>query len=129
MGNGLHGVSVEDTVERTTIGLAIAFAITHGCTGACNRISHNVGDGVRIEDDSQRTTIRSNEIVRNQRLAIDLGADGPTANDLGRNTTASDEDDGPNDLQNFPVAVLATTDPLSGVRTVSGVVDSPSPRT
>lgn len=60
-----------------------------------------VGDGVT---DPQGVTIRRNRLLGNF-PGIDLGGDGPTANDPG------DVDDGPNELQNSPVmlSVLAST--------------------
>ncbi len=51
--------------------------------------------------------LRANSLHDNLALGIDLGNDGPTAND------ALDADAGPNGLQNFPDGLAATT---SGVR-------------
>ncbi len=51
--------------------------------------------------------ISQNNIFSNGTIPIDLGNDGPTANDL---TPTPDIDSGPNQLQNFPVINYATTD-------------------
>lgn len=72
-----------------------------------NTIFGNWNNGlVIIGDDSDRNTLRQNAIYGNAGLAIDLGDDGVTANDIG------DGDAGPNQELNFPtiahVAYLAT---------------------
>ncbi|MEM8735719.1 MAG: CARDB domain-containing protein, partial [Planctomycetota bacterium] len=61
-----------------------------------NRISFNGGDGIAIEEASQVAILR-NGFTQNQGLAIDLGDDGVTVNDLG------DSDLGANGLLNFPI--------------------------
>ena len=61
--------------------------------------------------EQDRTAIR-----RVRRLAIDLGGDGITPNDLG------DLDDGPNGLQNYPVLTSAIT--TDGTTTVTGTLNS-----
>ena len=54
--------------------------------------------GIEIEGNSSQNAILGNSIHANAGgLGIDLGANGVTAND------SNDNDNGPNDLQNFPV--------------------------
>jgi hypothetical protein len=73
--------------------------------GMANRIggAQTTGyDGVRIRDNTSANVIRGNSFFSNggasaNGLAIDLGADGMTPNDVG------DSDGGANSLQNFPV--------------------------
>ena len=66
-----------------------------------NTIANNTGDGVTITatNSSLGNTIWENSIHDNGGLGIDLGDDGPTANDAG------DGDSGPNHLQNFPANI------------------------
>ena len=62
-----------------------------------NVISGNVGTGIDIRGNAATgNRIQGNSIHDNGGLGIDLGGDGLTANDR------SDEDTGPNHLQNFP---------------------------
>ena len=56
----------------------------------------NAGDGVAVRDTDNR--ILRNSVFSNGEQGIDLGEDGPTAND-----GVGDADVGPNDLQNKPV--------------------------
>ena len=90
-----------------------------------NRVWFNGGAGVAViesgngSDRSTGTQIRFNSIFENQGLGIDLGGngtpDGVTPNDLG------DPDEGPNQIQNFPVL----TQFLPGTTTlVAGELDS-----
>lgn len=89
LGNLGAGIRLRGESDDNTIGGADA---TKG-----NIIAFNY-KGVVIED-GQRNAILGNEIFLNQEMAIDLGNDGPTANDEG------DADTGPNGLQNYPVEV------------------------
>jgi hypothetical protein len=102
LGNTRAGVQILDASD-TTVG---------GPTkSAGNRIEFNGGRGVVIDDPNDPATgnaIHRNSIFRNGNLGIDLGADGPDANDR------HDTDAGPNGHQNFPVIHSATT---SGGRT------------
>ncbi|MDQ4126388.1 MAG: Ig-like domain-containing protein [Actinomycetota bacterium] len=84
-----------------------------------NNIAFNLGNGVGIDDFSNNTTnnsIRQNSIVSNAAEGIDLGLDGPTANDQ------DDADVGANDLQNFPVITSATNE--GGKTTIAGTINS-----
>ncbi|HMB90261.1 MAG TPA: right-handed parallel beta-helix repeat-containing protein [Rhodothermales bacterium] len=97
-----------------------------------NLIFHNGGAGVVINGDTaQKNTIRLNTFFGNKGSSIDLGADGPTANDLGDGRRAEmDKDTGPNNKLNFPVGITASPDPANAdVLIITGLVDTPSPET
>ena len=87
--------------------------------GAGNTIAFNTFNGIHVAGTAgNRNTILGNEIYNNTLLGIDLDADGaPTPND------ANDGDNGPNELQNYPVLTTATTDGV-GTVTVSGTLNS-----
>ena len=89
-GNGLDGVWAADA------GLLQVFF---------NTIGENGGDGISLVGGtaSQENPIGRNEMFENVGIGIDLGGDGPTANDVG------DGDTGVNKLQNFPVFDPALT--------------------
>ncbi|MGE4070911.1 MAG: FG-GAP-like repeat-containing protein [Lysobacterales bacterium] len=90
MGNGGHGVNLASMIDgRVYIG---------GPTpGEGNLIAFNGGNGISATfGGTGRGTFQRNEILGNTGIAIDLGADGRTANDAG------DPDLGPNGLLNFP---------------------------
>jgi parallel beta-helix repeat protein len=78
-----------------------------------NEISGNTGDGVFVQD-SRRVTISRNSIFGNDRLGINLrqvGQEPPggvTPNDPG------DDDEGSNDLLNFPVLTGISGDSVQG---------------
>ena len=69
----------------------------------CNQIIENQGDGVEILS-GHRNTLRRNLIFNNGELGIDLAGDDPTPNDT------ADPDTGPNNLQNYPAILSATSD-------------------
>jgi hypothetical protein len=87
--------------------------------GAGNTIAHNGGNGVTITSGASNP-ILSNSIFSNQRLGIDLGNNGPTANDH------CDQDgapaNSPNRLRNFPT--LTSTTSSGGSTTIAGTLDS-----
>jgi uncharacterized repeat protein (TIGR01451 family) len=89
LGNGGHGIYVAATAASNKIGFPQP-----------NRIAFNQ-EGVELDTTGIGTTIRTNEIFSNSTAAIDLGADGLTAND------AIDADTGANNLQNFPTISTA----------------------
>ena len=91
LGNGESGVEIADG-DQNEIGDA---------QGQGNTIAHNGSDGVTVTA-GQGNSIRRNSIHDNGLLGIDLGADGPTANDF------LDQDSGPNQLQNGPAVNAAT---------------------
>ncbi len=85
--------------------------------GERNTISANAGSGVSIYGDTATgNRILQNSIFSNGGLGIDLGDDGPTAND------PADVDTGPNNLQNNPVLSSARTSTTS--TTVRGTLNS-----
>jgi hypothetical protein len=80
-------------------------------------IAFNGRDGVRIAGLADaRNTVRANRIFSNGGLGINLGHDGVTPNDL------SDQDTGPNLLQNFPTLTSALADAED--TTITGVLNS-----
>ena len=73
-------------------------------------------EGVGVLGDADGNRILSNSIFANSGIGIDLGDNGPTANDSG------DTDTGSNRLQNFPVLSSAKT--ISGTTTIAGTLNS-----
>ncbi len=67
-----------------------------------NIIAFNGRNGISVVRGIHPNTITSNIIHDNTGIGIDLGNDGPTAND------ENDEDSGPNQLQNYPVLMSVT---------------------
>ncbi|QDV36082.1 NosD domain-containing protein [Tautonia plasticadhaerens] len=118
--NTLAGVRVHNNASRNTIGGV--------GSGSGNVIRANGGNGVELAvGDSEGDpslpppfgiAILGNSISGNDGLGIDLGADGPTADDPG------DLDAGPNDSQNAPVLSSVGTDPGQGRILVEGTLDS-----
>lgn len=106
LGNGADGVFVTGSREHLIGG-------EHAGQG--NVIAHNRGNGVSLlpigalDLVPRNVRILRNSISRNDRLGIDLGADGATRNDA-----APDRDGGANRLQNKPRIVSAV---VSGERT------------
>lgn len=93
MGNLGHGVFVDDSDESVVGGLAADDA---------NVIANNGGAGIAVAQTGADNQFLRNAIGANGGLGIDLGVDGPTAND------ALDADDGPNGFQNAPTLTAAT---------------------
>lgn len=85
-----------------------------------NVIAYSGGDGVAVVGQdaimAERNTILSNAIYANSGLAIDLGNDGVTVNDVG------DTDLGPNFLQNYPTGLAYTVDGAG--TTITGILSS-----
>jgi len=95
LGNDTSGVTIVDA-PNNTIGATIA--------GARNIIAFNREAGVCVIGQSATgNRVLSNSIFSTFGLGIDLGGDGPTANDPG------DADTGPNGLQNKPRVTSAKT--------------------
>ena len=91
------GIDIFSGAHDNVIGAAVFGTDSSGG----NVIAFNSGPGIAIEDTASKGNRidGDNSIYANGGLAIDLGNDGPTANDL----TGGDSDTGPNTLQNFPV--------------------------
>jgi len=107
-GNGGDGVTLDQGAGRNVVGGTRA--------GEKNTISSNASAGVLVRGGADDNSILGNWIDNNGGLGIDLGGDGVTPND------ELDADQGPNDLQNFPVITSAviTGDTL----TVRGTIAS-----
>lgn len=91
LGNGGHGILITSEVETTVVG------DQHPDPDFWNVLAFNAGDGLAITESSSRGLFAGrNLFYGNGGLGIDLGDDGPTANDEG------DGDGGPNRRQNFP---------------------------
>ncbi|MFW9842622.1 MAG: SBBP repeat-containing protein [Candidatus Thorarchaeota archaeon] len=91
---GIHSV----IIDASALGSGSAISIqSSGNYIEGLHITGAPGDGIEITGaTSVNNTITQNLIYGNGELAIDLGADGVTANDVG------DADTGPNDLLNYP---------------------------
>ena len=89
LGNQSYGIGIQGG-NGNAIGLA----------NAANVIAFNTGAGISVTFGTQNAIFR-NAISQNGGLGIDLGTTGVTANDAG------DADQGPNNLQNFPVLTSA----------------------
>jgi len=112
LGNSANGVYI--SAPNNTVGGTTA--------GGRNTISGNAGSGVSIYGaGATGNRILQNSTFSNGGLGIDLGDDGPTANDPG------DADTGPNNLQNFPVIASAKTG--GGKTTVRARLNSTPNRT
>lgn len=96
LGNAGHGIHLAGPTSDNQIGGVLS--------GEANTIANNAGNGVNFVDTGSApndgTSIRGNRFVNNGQLAIDILADGVTANDSG--LLFSDADSGPNNVQNFP---------------------------
>ena len=103
LGNSSVGIEVDTGASDNTIGGTNA--------SAGNLITNNGGPGVVVGNSVNDTTvgdqITSNRIFGNQGQAIDLG-------DLGVIDNASSPQQGPNNLQNFPITVTTTDGSLQG---------------
>ena len=100
LANGAGGVRIESSSGNTI-----------GGTGASdgNIIGGNSVDGVAMIGTATANAVLGNSIFSSGGLGLDLGDNGPTANDVG------DGDAGQNNFQNFPVLSSATTDGAANV--------------
>ena len=141
LGNSIAAIDIDTNSNRNTIGGSVRDELNHiaGNAGAAIRIfnsSHNIiklntitangGAGVvvfPVEDTelSVGNAILHNNIYNNGGLGIDLGSDGPTANDAG------DVDTGVNNLMNYPVLRSAQSDEQETI--VTGTLDTAEPQT
>ncbi|MCA9208003.1 MAG: DUF4347 domain-containing protein, partial [Planctomycetales bacterium] len=88
--------------------------------GEGNIIANQSGDGIGASPTAgSSNAFLGNTYYANADLAIDLEGNGVTANDVG------DSDTGANDLQNFPILTVATTNESNEV-TISGSINSVS---
>jgi hypothetical protein len=113
-GNEWHGVELLNGAVDTLVG-----GITLGEGNRIGYASTTGYDGVRLRDGANGNTIRGNSMFQNgangrSGLAIDLGTDDVTVNDL------NDPDGGANVQQNFPV-ILASG---KYITTVAGTLNS-----
>ncbi|MEP6849461.1 MAG: Calx-beta domain-containing protein [Acidobacteriota bacterium] len=101
LGNGGNGVQISLDAHDNRIG--------GSNTTAANVIAFNTHDGVSISGNlAINNMVRSNSVVSNGELGIDLGTNGVNANDAG------DGDSGANNLQNFPLITTAFPNSVSG---------------
>jgi hypothetical protein len=97
--------------NNTGPGVRFSFNASNNTVGGAkkkdaNLIKENGKAGVFVESGTGNSILH-NQIFGNDGLAIDLGPDeGETLNDSREN---KDRDEGPNNLQNFPVLTFATT--------------------
>ncbi|MEI7731942.1 MAG: hypothetical protein WCO56_20380 [Verrucomicrobiota bacterium] len=97
LGNTWHNIELKNNASNTTIGGV--------GQGAGNRIAFVVTDGyagVRVRDGCNGIFIRGNAIFSNAGLGIDLGANGPNANQSGIISSAA------NWAQNYPIITAAS---------------------
>lgn len=97
LGNDYHGIEIQFDASYNQIGGILP--------GEGNRIGYSRladYDGVRVHDQGVGNLIRGNAIFGQAGLPIDLGPNGATPNDAG------DADEGPNQLQNYPLLTVAT---------------------
>jgi CSLREA domain-containing protein len=110
--DGFQGAGVR--VQASDVAVGALPDDSPACAFPCNTFKSNSGAAVAVAS-GRGSTVTGNRLVGNARPAIDLGANGRTPNDKG------DADTGANGLRDFPIGVLGAQDPVSGIRTVSGV--------
>jgi hypothetical protein len=108
LGNLANGIYINDSATNTI-----------GGAGAGNTIAFNSDRGVTIlGSNGTSNAILGNSIFSNGSLGIDLNNDGVTPNDAG------DSDNGPNNLQNYPVLSSATYNASANATVVQGSLNS-----
>ena len=114
LGNGQDGVAL-DGIDGSVTGNTIGGT----AVGAGNTIAFNSNNGVSLDDTpTLNNRISSNLIYANGLLGIDLKSEPKSNGQVTANDTG-DADEGPNNLQNFPV--LTDVSPLG---LISGSLDS-----
>jgi hypothetical protein len=122
--NVVQGNLIDDNAFAGVLVQADSNVVGGSLPSAGNTISGNGDDGVTVI--GVRNSILFNSIVANTGLGIDLGGDGVTANDGDNPLTPvvveTDNDTGPNNLQNFPEVRSASA---SGTTlTIAGSLES-----
>jgi parallel beta-helix repeat protein len=108
LGNMFDGVRIGEGPHHNFIGKA----------GKGNIIAYNGGNGITVMTSAELyNSFTENSIFNNSELGIDLFPAGPTLNDAG------DADAGPNDLMNFPVIQNVNMNLVSGITSISGIID------
>ncbi|MBN9522897.1 right-handed parallel beta-helix repeat-containing protein [bacterium] len=119
LGNVLEGVFIWQDPGSGNLTGPSGNTIGGTAAGAGNVIAFNGQTGIKVglspADASTDNQFLGNSIFANAGIGIDLGGDGPTANDPG------DADAGANDLQNSPILTSALT--FAGTTTVAGTFD------
>ncbi|MFO0942575.1 MAG: dockerin type I domain-containing protein [Pirellulales bacterium] len=87
MTNGLSGIDVQDSSSVAVGGIAQSQG---------NWIEHGTQKAITVQGDSSRVIYQNNRLRGTAPVAIDVGNDGETTNDL------QDADTGPNQFQNSP---------------------------
>lgn len=103
LGNTAHGVMVEDGAENNQIGGAIGITLL-GCTGDCNQIAFNGGDGIFITDTKQ-IFMGFNSIFDNDGLGVNINHAVDNNSIVAPQITAVAFNSAPN---NFNVSLQAT---------------------
>jgi len=121
-GNGgpgilLNGTTIAHLEGNTISGNGIGILVADAATASINNntVTAN-GKGIAFSGTGAGSNITANAIFKNNGLGLDLGNDGPTANDPG------DGDAGPNRLQNYPV--LTAVNSGGGNTSIQGMLSS-----
>ncbi|MBE2246528.1 MAG: T9SS type A sorting domain-containing protein [Candidatus Competibacteraceae bacterium] len=108
IGNGFDGVRLGEGPRYNLVGRP----------GEGNIIAFNGGSGITVMTAAERyNSFTENSIFGNGGIGIDLYPAGVTLNDTG------DFDTGPNDLLNYPEIQNVSYNTISGVTTISGIMD------
>ncbi|PSL34561.1 right-handed parallel beta-helix repeat-containing protein [Chitinophaga ginsengisoli] len=113
----LDGTTIAHLEGNTISGNGIGILVNDAATASMNNntITAN-GKGIAFGGTGAGSDMTANAIFKNNGIGIDLGNDGPTANDVG------DADTGPNNLQNFPV--LTAVNSSGGNTNIQGTLNS-----
>lgn len=112
LGNGAAGIVMYAGSVNNRIGLP----------GQGNIIAHHDTAGILVMDNTTLcNTFSSNSIYGNNYLGIEIMPPGVNLND------ATDADNGPNDMMNFPVITTAVFNPVNNYIWVQGTLDTDNP--